>query len=72
MFFSLSMEIMVETRGDIHSMAINDNETGEGLLAKLNLKPDDVILIINGKPIPYTTALSNGDHIKIIQVASGG
>ena len=66
------MDIKVEIRGDMHTIALNDGGTGKDLLSQLHLKTDGTILIINGKPLPYNTRLKKGDYIKIIRVASGG
>ena len=66
------MNVIVEFKGDVQALSLDSEATGKDVLSRLNLKPDGTILTINGKPIPYTTTLKNGDQIRIIMVASGG
>ena len=67
---------------DITVKLSRDNETKkvkleqdskvEDLLKKINLKPDTVITMHNGKPIPIDEELTDGQEIIILQVSSGG
>lgn len=65
------MQIELEMRGKTQRMELNDDATGEDLLKKLNLFPDGVIIIVDGKPIPYKEKI-RGNRVRIIRVASGG
>ena len=69
-FIKFAMEIEVETREGIIKIDV-ENATGEELLNKLNLSPDSVIIIADGKPMPYKEKIK-GRRVKIIRVASGG
>ena len=66
------MNITVEIRGVTQTITIFSGTTGKDVLAQLNFKPDGIIMVVNGKPIPYTELLKHGDTVKIFQVASGG
>jgi len=50
----------------------SENATVLDVLAKLNIKPDTVIVIRENKPIPIDEDINDGDKLKIIKVASGG
>ena len=65
------MKIEVEMREGVKELDIEKGITGEELLKKFNFSPDAVIIIVDGKPVPYKEKI-NGKKIKIIQVASGG
>ena len=69
-FIKFAMEIEVEMRERIIKVNV-ENATGEELLNKLSLSPDSVIIIVDGKPIPYKEKIK-GKRVKIIRVASGG
>ena len=66
------MNITVEIRGDKQTLTIFSGTTGKDVLAQLNFKPDSIIMVVNGKPVPYTELLKHGDNVKIFKVASGG
>ena len=66
------MKIEVSMMGEKKEVEMDDGATGETLISKFNLSPDGVILIANGRPIPYTEELEGIDKIKIVRVASGG
>jgi len=66
------MNITVEIRGDEQTLTIFSDTTGKDVLTQLSFKPDGVIMVVNGKPVPYTEPLKHGDKVKIFQVASGG
>ena len=44
---------------------------GIDVLKELSLPPDTAILLVDGKPVPYTDELKT-PSIRIIRVASGG
>jgi len=71
-FFSISMEIEVSMLGEKKKIEVGKELTAEDLISKLSLTPDEVIVVVNNKPVPYTSKLMNGDKIKIIRVSSGG
>lgn len=58
--------------GESRKINMDEGATGEMLISKLGLTPDGVILIVGGKPMPYTGALRDGSEVKVIRVASGG
>ena len=51
---------------------LDDNTTALELIKKLELTPDEVIIIRDNYPIPVDEKLYDNDEIKIIKVASGG
>ena len=42
------------------------------LLKKINLKPDNIIILRGNTPVPVDDILTNEQELTIIQVASGG
>jgi sulfur carrier protein ThiS len=42
------------------------------LLKKLNLKPDNIIILRDNTPVPVDDILTNEQDLTIIKVASGG
>ena len=42
------------------------------LLKKINLKPDNIIILRGNTPVPVDDVLTNEQELTIIQVASGG
>ncbi len=65
------MKIEVEMREGKRSVELDENATGEDLLKVLNFSPDAVLIIVDGRPIPYKEKIKGG-KVRIIQVASGG
>ena len=65
------MEIEVEIRGDIKKVDINKGATWEELLEKLSFFPDNVLVIVNNKPVTHKDQITE-TKAKIIQVVSGG
>ncbi|HHO57135.1 MAG TPA: MoaD/ThiS family protein [Thermoplasmatales archaeon] len=65
------MEIEVEMKGGKEKIGIDDGATGEDLLKKLGFSPDEVLIIMDGRPLPYTEKLE-GKKVRIIRVVSGG
>ena len=51
---------------------LDDNTTALELIKKLELTPDEVIIIRDNYPIPVDEKLYDNDEVKIIKVASGG
>jgi len=58
----LGKETMNATIGD----TIEKNVLSFGRL------PDTFLYILNGKPVPMTTVVKEGDEIKAVRIASGG
>ena len=65
------MEVEVGTREGRKKLEMPPGFTGEDLLKKLGLAPDAVIIVVDGKPVPYKEKIE-GENIRIIRVASGG
>ncbi len=42
------------------------------LLKKINLKPDNIIILRGNTPVPVDDAITEEQELTIIQVASGG
>ena len=62
----------MEMQGTVHRVCLSDAPTCEEVLVSCDLRPDMVIVVVNGKPVPYTAPLKADDLVKIIRVASGG
>ena len=65
------MDIEVVMRETTMHINLPEPVTGTDVLKQLNLLPDTVIILVDGKPIPYTEEIKTS-CIRIIQVASGG
>ena len=65
------MKMHVELRDGERELDFDEPVTGIELLKYLNLYPDSVIILVEGRPIPYDQEITTS-HIKIINVASGG
>lgn len=48
------------------------NGTIESAIRSLDLKPDAFLYLVDGKPTPMDTPITDGMNIKAIKVASGG
>ena len=48
------------------------DKTVEDLLIENNIAPDSVVVLKNGKPIPVTEKLKDGDTVMAIIAFSGG
>jgi len=44
----------------------------EELVREMGMKPDEVIVLRNGKPIPIDERVSDNDEITLLRVSSGG
>lgn len=67
-----TISVTVEVTGDSKKKSLKNGSTAAILLDELNLLPDAHIVVKDGKPIPITQVLKDGDRIRIIRVASGG
>ncbi|MEM3059448.1 MAG: MoaD/ThiS family protein [Methanomassiliicoccales archaeon] len=53
-------------------LEVAEGSTIEEVVRRLNLLPDECIVMRNSVPVPLTEELHDKDLIKIIRVASGG
>ena len=51
---------------------IEKGSTVQGILAKIKMKPDTLIVMNQNKPIPIDNELYGGEELTVIQVSSGG
>ena len=65
------MKIKVELREGEKELDMPANFTGENLLKRLRFSPDAVLIVVDGKPVPYKEKIK-GKKIRIIRIASGG
>lgn len=65
------MTLHIELRGKTEEIDVDIPVSGVELLKSMNLHPDSVIIIVDGRPVPYDEMITSSD-IKIINVASGG
>jgi len=54
-----------------------DHQVGSGMtvqqaVSSLGLHPDSYLYLVNGKPIPMDTVITDGMVVKAMRVASGG
>ena len=64
------MEIYIEKIDK--KMNIDFNGTCEGLLLRLNINPDEVLVLKNNICVPIEIKIDNEDNIRILSVISGG
>ena len=58
---NLTKEVTIDKQGSLYEM-----------LQKLNLKPDNIIILRGNTPVPVDDVLTEEQDLTIIQVASGG
>ena len=68
------MEVKVKLlrTGETKEIEILEGSLVKDLLAKINIKPDTSIVIIEEKPVPIDERLNDNEELTIIQVSSGG
>ncbi len=66
----VTVELLPSRREE--AIELEASGTGIDLLRALRLAPDAHILVRRDTPIPADEALSEGDRIRVIAVASGG
>jgi sulfur carrier protein ThiS len=66
------MYVTVTMQRERHDMCLDDGATGADLLARLDLTPEQAILVVDGGPVPHTERLPDGAMVKVVRVASGG
>jgi sulfur carrier protein ThiS len=68
----LEIKIKLSRTKETKKIEIDIGSTVEDVLKKINLKPDTVIAMAKGKPIPIDDSLKENQELTIIQVSSGG
>jgi len=61
----------VRTNGKEKKVKIRRDATGEDLLEKLEIYPDEAIILMNGTPIPIKEKL-DGRNVEIVLFSSKG
>ncbi len=51
---------------------VKDNITARDALKKVNIEPESVLVIVNGKLTTDDAVLREGDQVKLVAVVSGG
>jgi len=57
---------------DREKMSADNGVTIESAMVSAGRHPDAFLFLRNGRPIPMTTVLTDGDIIEAVRVASGG
>ena len=68
----MKVHIELLPSGEKRTLKFSDEASGIDVAKALELKPDAHILVREGQPRPMDETLRNGDHVKLIKVASGG
>ncbi len=66
------IKVTVLSAGKASEHELPDGSTIEDLLSEMGLHPDAYIITKDSKPVPITRILVDGEHLKLIKVASGG
>ncbi|MFO8132987.1 MAG: small archaeal modifier protein 2 [Thermoplasmatota archaeon] len=66
------MHVTVTLGDQRRELRLADDATGTDLLQRLDLTPEQAILVVDGGPAPYTGQLPAGGVVKVVRVASGG
>jgi sulfur carrier protein ThiS len=53
-------------------MELSDRSTILDLLRRLGLHPDEVLVLMDGSPVPDDRVLHDGDRVELLSIASGG
>ena len=53
-------------------MAVNGNVTIEEAMLSFGRYPDAFLYLLDGRPIPMTTPITDGMSVEALRVASGG
>ena len=69
---SLIIRVKISRSDKIREIKIENNTKISDLLEKLDLKPDNVIVMIDNVPVPIDEILTHDQELSIIQVSSGG
>jgi len=68
----LKIKVKISRTNETKEVNLENGTSVQGLLKKINLKPDTIIVLNNNKPIPIDDELTNGEELTILQVSSGG
>ena len=68
----MKIKVKLSRTSEITEFKLEGESTVEDLLKKINLKPDTLIVMNKGTPIPIDNTLKDGQELTIIQVSSGG
>ena len=60
----------VELNGNV--IEAEAEETIESLMRRSGAVPDAFLFLVNGKPVPMDTPVTDGMNVRAIKVASGG
>lgn len=58
--------------GVTKEMEMSDGSTILQLVRSIGVRPDEVIVIIKGTPVPIDRVLHDGDKVELLSIASGG
>lgn len=62
----------IDLKLDNKNKKVNFNGTLMGLLKKLGVMREEVVVKVNGKLVPETTQLKKTDKVEVIKVVFGG
>lgn len=62
----------IDLKLDNKNKKVNFNGTLMGLLKKLGVMREEVVVKVNGKLVPETTRLKKTDKVEVIKVVFGG
>ena len=68
----MKVKVKLLRTGETKEIEILEGSLVKDLLAKINIKPDTSIVMIEERPVPIDELLTNGKELTIIQVSSGG
>lgn len=53
-------------------MDMSDGSTLLEMLRSIGVRPDEVLVIMDGSPVPVDRVLRDGDQVELLSIASGG
>jgi sulfur carrier protein ThiS len=71
-FDSMKIRVKLQRTNETKQVEIDSESKVLDLLSELDVKPDTVIVMNNGKPMPVDDTLVDGQEVVIVQVSSGG
>ncbi len=63
---------MVEIVFRNKKLEVKENITARDALKKLNIEPESVLVVVNGRLTTDDVVLREGDKVKLVAVVSGG
>lgn len=66
------MKVKVRSGREDLDLDLSEGATSEDIVKALCLHPDAHLIVRDNSPIPIDEPLREGDHIRLIRVASGG